>query len=71
VRQKTNKITTVSSDGRFQNTASKLYESFVSNQWFGSRIKLPKSRELLKLRNTYDVTKPHSLKSHDFGEANH
>jgi len=25
--------------------ASKLYESFVSNQWFGARIKLPKSRD--------------------------
>jgi len=34
---KKNDFSKISSDGRFQNTASKLYESFVSNQWFGSR----------------------------------
>jgi len=28
--------------------ALKLYESFASNQWFGARIKLPKSRELYR-----------------------
>jgi len=28
--------------------ASKLFESFVSNQWFGSRIELPKSRDISK-----------------------
>jgi len=48
--------------------ASKLYESFVLNQWFGG---MPKSREPLNFRNTYDVTKPRLLKSLDFGTLNH
>jgi len=55
--------------------ASKLYKSFVSNQWFGACIKMQKSRspsgEPLKFLNTYDVTKPHLLKSHDFGSLIH
>jgi len=52
----------------FHQVAANLHESCVSNQRFGAWIK--KSHEPLKFQNTYDITKPRLLKSHDFNAPN-